>query len=84
MAFAARPLQGERVAACDVRHPDALMARQILRDSRPAPRRQIGRRCHQQTPALAERPQFHRAVGERTQAKRDVDALPDKVDRARR
>lgn len=26
------------------------------------------------------RPQFHRAVGERTEAKRDVDALPHKVD----
>ncbi|BCH15624.1 hypothetical protein MesoLjLa_24750 [Mesorhizobium sp. L-2-11] len=56
------------------------MARQILRDSRSAPRRQIGGRRHQQAPGLAERPQFHRAVGERTEAKRDVDALPYKVD----
>ena len=34
MALAARPLQGERVAPRHVRHPDALMARQVLRDSR--------------------------------------------------
>src|SRR5260221_7636209 len=80
MALAAWPLQSESVAARHVRHPNALMARQILRDSRSPSRREIIRRCYEQTPGLAEGPQLHGAVGERTQAKRDIDALPDKVD----
>ncbi len=84
MAPAVRPLQDDRVASRHVRHPDALMAGQIPRDGRPASRRQIVGRGHQQAPALAEGPQLHGAVGERPQAKRDIDALPHKVDRAHR
>jgi hypothetical protein len=80
MAFAAWPLQSERVASRHVRHSNALMPRQIPRDSRSSSRRQIIRRCDEQTPALAEGPQLHGAVGERTQAKCDIDALPHKVD----
>src|SRR6267378_8663160 len=79
MAFAAWPLQSEGVAPRHVRHPNALMARQVPRDSRSPSRRQIIRRSHEQTPGLAEGPQLHGAVGERTQAKRDIDTLPHKV-----
>jgi len=56
------------------------MGRQIPRDSRSPSRRQVIRRCHQQTPGLAEGPQLHGTVGERTQPKRDIDAFPDKID----
>src|SRR5437764_4767844 len=80
MAFAVRPLQHEGVAARDVRHPDSLMARQVLRDSRSPALCQIIRRRHHEPPALAERAQLHGAFGERTEAKRDIDAFPDKVD----
>jgi hypothetical protein len=45
--------------------------------------RVIVRRCHEQTPGLVEDPQLLGAVGEGTQAKRDVDALPHKVDAVR-
>jgi len=54
VAFAAWPLQSEGFAPRHVRHPDALMGRQIPRDSRSPSRRQVIRRCHQQTPGLAE------------------------------
>src|SRR6266566_817907 len=80
MLFAARPAKREEVASRDVRHPDALMAGQILRDSRRPPRRQIVRCRHHETTALAERAQLHRAVGKRTQAQRDVDALAHQID----
>ena len=80
IGFAAWPLQDQRVATRHVRHSDALMAGQILRDGRSSSRRQIIRRCDKQTQGLAESPQLHGAVGERTQAKRDIDSLPDKVD----
>lgn len=63
MGFAVWPLQSERVAPRYVRHANPLMGRQILRGGRSPSRRQIGWRCHQQTPALAEGPQLHDAVG---------------------
>src|SRR6266700_2219573 len=80
MRRAARSLQHQCVAPGNVRLPDALMAIQITRERRPTMCRQIIRCRHEQTPRLAEGPQLHGAVGERAQAKRDVDALPDKVD----
>jgi hypothetical protein len=40
----------------------------------------VVRRCHKKTLELAERAQPHAAVGKRTQAQRDIDAVPHKVD----
>src|ERR1700709_2112824 len=80
MALAARPLQSERTASRDVRHPYALVDRQILWDRRRASPCQIVGCCHQQAAGLAEGPQLHGTVGERAQAKRDIDALPHEVD----
>src|SRR5258706_7533171 len=56
------------------------MGGEVLRDSLPPPRRQIVRCRDEQTPALTKGPQLHRAVGERAEAQRDVDALPHQID----
>src|SRR3981081_994441 len=80
MAVAARPLQSDDVAPRNVRHPDTLMAGQVLRDRRRPSRWQLVGCRHPETAALAENLQLHRAVGERTQPKGDIDALADKID----
>ena len=77
---AVRRPQYQRVASRHVRHSDALVGGEIRRNDGSAAEREVFRSRDEQAPAPTERAEFHRAVGERSQAERDIDALPHEVD----
>jgi len=75
-----RRQQGDHGAIGDIGHSHALMAGEIGRRCGDPATFEIARRRHEQSLGRAQRAQLHRAVGQRPQSQRDIDAFTHQVD----